>query len=182
MLKYLIIFVVIESVSFAAKCQNKPKYHAFINFATSPGFLGFNGRLFEFNNDSLLVMVRKGYKIGYKKYKKTVKKKYIDTYDTTRYILAKDEEDTIQKTINSIDSLASRFNFCIIDGLRFYFTCGIDKVSHGAWISNAYDPKIFLFIDILNKHVPEKLQVRYDREWLIKFEKQCLKERFGIND
>ena len=173
MVKILIIVPFLSVLILQVKGQNeKSSYHAYINLATEPSVLGFNGRLFLFKSDTLSIMNRKG--------QKNINDSFINIYDTTYYLLTDQEKQKIIVMIQSVDSLESIFNFCIIDGLRFYFSCGLDTFYHTAWVSNAYDPKIFLFVDIINNHVPKNFQIPYNKDLLIKEEKKCLKERFGI--
>ncbi len=174
MFKQLNIFSValFFSVQLSAQAP-QPAYSAYINLATFPGLTGFNGRLYHFKYDTILVMNRKGQlKINDTTYK--------DTYDSSYYSLSAGEIQKIITTLRAVDSLESVFNFCIIDGLRFYFSCSIDTIEYNAWVGNAYDPVIYLFVDILNKNVPEKFQIWYDKDQMIREEKRCLKERFGI--
>jgi len=175
MYKTATIFLFITSFVHPVTGQtNQSSYSAFINLATSPSVLGFNGRLFKFHSDSLLVMDRSDYR-------QVNDSTYIDIYDTTYYPITDAEKQKIITTIKSVDSLESIYNFCMMDGLRFYFSCSYDSIEHHAWVSNAYDSRIFMFLDIINAHVPYDLQIRYNKDGLVNEEKKCLKERFGIN-
>jgi hypothetical protein len=143
--------------------SSSPNFHAFINYATRPGVLGFNGRLFRFSNDTLVVMSNEN---GY----------FQHDYDTMYYKLSNGELNKIEKTIRSIDSVQSKFNFCIIDGLRLYFSCGIDSVNHGGFLENIYDKKVFLFVNIINNHVPKSQQIRYHKREMTLAQNECLAE------
>jgi hypothetical protein len=173
--KFILIFFCGLSFFQARSQPNERKYWAFINYATWPGILGFNGRLFKFSSDTLSVMNL----VERKSFGDSTAK---DIYDTSYYLLSKKERQSIIETIQSIDSLTSVFNFCIIDGLRFYFSCSLDTTKHTAWVSNAYNSRIYFFVDIINKYVPVQQSIHYNKRKLIKEEKKCLKEMFRTGE
>jgi hypothetical protein len=141
----------------------RPGYRATIYYVTHPGGLLLkDGIFFNFHDDTLSACnpVRRdpsGNRV----------------YDTTRYWLTKEEKNNIGDTIASIDTLKAIINPCIMDGLVFSFSYESEGVKHAAWVGNAYNSKIYLFVDIINRHVPESFRIRYDKEELIARQKDC---------
>jgi hypothetical protein len=67
-------------------------------------------------------------------------------------------------------------NPCIIDGLILGISYRMGDAKHHVWISNAYDEKLFLFVDIINNHFPDDWRIRYNKAELIRETKRCFAE------
>lgn len=89
-------------------------------------------------------------------------------YDTTFYTLNPLQEGEIIQTIASIRCMDNFIHDpSWIDGLRFTFSCRLDTVMHSTWISNVYNEKIAVFIEIINSYVPKNWQIWYDKKKLL---------------
>jgi hypothetical protein len=140
------------------------KYIAVVYFVTHPGgFLFGDGHFFAFNGDTLSV---------WDTYGKSAQ--FGTRYDTAYYKLTNNEEDSILQTIAPPDTLKSAVNPCIMDGFIFSVWYKSGGKEHVAWVSNAYDERLFLFVDVINRHVPENFKIHYDREGLITETQECL--------
>ena len=152
---------------FSGRAQTgKSDYFVFINVATQTGPDGYDGQLFDIEGDSITVMNLLKRALPSDTTQKNV-------YDTVYYSLSPGEKENIIATIKSIDTLKSPRNPCIDDGLRFFFSCGIGNSVQDANVINAYDEKIFYFVDIINRHVPKKYQIIYKKNQLIDLLKEC---------
>lgn len=95
-------------------------------------------------------------------------------YDTTFYSLNPLQEKEIIKTISSIHCMDDFVHDPRwIDGLRFTFSCRLDTMKHSTWISNVYNEKIAVFIEIINSYVPKDWQVWYDKKELLNSSIDC---------
>jgi hypothetical protein len=134
-----------------------------IYFVTHPGGLMTGvGRFFAFRSDTFCVWNNKGWLSDPK-----------EGVDTTYYTLTNIEKDSILKILKSPDTLKSAFNPCIMDGLILWFSYEKANKKYTAWVSNAYDNKLFTFIDIINKYVPKQFRIPYDKDELIRITTEC---------
>jgi hypothetical protein len=134
-----------------------------IYLVTHPGgLMSGDGRFFILKSDTLSVWNNKGW--------------FSDPnegFDTADYALTNSEKESILKILKSPDTLKSAFNPCIMDGLILLVSYEKNNKKHSAWISNAYDDQLFTFVDIINKHVPEQIRIRYDKDELIRMTTEC---------
>lgn len=91
--------------------------------------------------------------------------------------LSKIDLSKIAATITN-DSLKSQYtNLCIMDGTILHFHFEWDGKKKATTLSNYYLPKMKPFVDFVNKNVPEKYKIYYDKEGLEKLMKDCPKDR-----
>lgn len=91
-----------------------------------------------------------------------------DGFDTAYYTLTSSEKESILKILKSPDTLKSAINPCIMDGLILSLSYEKGNKKHTVRILNDYDDKLFTFIDIANKYIPERFRIRYDKNELIR--------------
>lgn len=165
--------------------NNTNKYNVFINLALSPGhFYSYNRRMYMIEDGEVRVLNliktigdEDIFKNLFGKRDTTIKKEkkeIIYVYDTTHFALSALQEKEIIQTISSIQCMD---NFVHdprwIDGLRFIFSCRLDSVKHYTWISNVYNEKIAVFIEIINSYVPKEWQIWYDKNELLNASIDC---------
>jgi hypothetical protein len=163
MLPALLILVLPWLHQDAAMRQADSDYVASIYLVTHPGGLIMgSGTFYDFNGETLTVR-------NFIKWLPDNKK----MYDTTHYFLSAAERLHIVQDLQSIDTLKSTMVPCIMDGLIFHFASEMKGVQHSVWISNAYNDKIFLFVDIINSHVAREQYIHYNRNELINKMEKC---------
>ena len=122
-----------------------------------------DGRFFTFKSDTLYAWNNKGWFAGPD-----------ERFDTVHYALTNNEKESILNILKSPDTLKSAFNPCMMDGLILSVSYEKSNKWHSVWISNAYDDKLFTFIDIINKYVSDQFRIRYDKDELIRMTTDCL--------
>lgn len=159
------IFGVLLTLSIFQVCGQTADSNGIVSicFVTRPGgLITGDVRFFSFKADTLSVWNNKGWFSG------------ADArFDTAYYALTNGEKENILSILKSPDTLKSAFNPCILDGLILAITYEKNSAKHSVWISNAYDDKLFIFIDIINKYVPEHFQIHYNKDELIRETKEC---------
>jgi hypothetical protein len=76
------------------------------------------------------------------------------------------------------DTLKSQYtNLCIIDGTILHFHFEWNDKEKFTTLSNYYLDKMKPFVDFINKNVPEKYKIYYDKEGLEKLMKDCPRDR-----
>ena len=136
---------------------------AAVYFMTRPGELIVGGgRFYIFKKDSLFVWNQKGWNSNSK-----------PIYDTTYYPLTDKEGDSLFRIIHSSDTLKSAVNSCILDGLILEISYKSFTGIHTVGILNAYDDKLFMFVDMINRHVPENLTIHYNKKELEREAEEC---------
>ena len=159
------IFSILLTLSIFQVCGQtaESSYSVSIYLVTRPGgLITDDGRLFSFKADTLSVWNNKGW--------------FSDSdtkYDTAYYTLTNDERDSILRILKSPDTLKSAINPCILDGLILSIFYENDSAKHTVWISNAYNAKLFTFIDIVNKYVSEHFRIYYNKDELIRKTNEC---------
>jgi hypothetical protein len=72
------------------------------------------------------------------------------------------------------DTLKTSYtNFCIMDGLILSFSFESSKFSKDVTVSNCYNESIANVVEFINKLVPNKYQIWYDKKILLKQQSEC---------
>ncbi len=145
-----------------------------ISIPQGSGNIFVNYKIFEINHNSLFV-INKILQVGMLHVDSMFKYDTVESYAMDDNLTA--ELGSIISKIDSLGTHSPKGYYLPMGWPRFYINASIKNKELSGSISNCYRENVYSLVDFLNKCYPKGKVIEYDKQELLKLEKELSKEK-----